>query len=417
MKYLIFDKPSFNHLLFLSFFIIYSLRCIIEETCQPTEDIINNFHFSYILSLSDFLSIIPVIIIQKRSKSTKINESKAINETENSNEKELIFSDNDLENENKKSTTIFKLLIVISIFDFLAQYLVLIFFIIQQKSNIPIKDLNLNCVLIIHIIAQYLTNRIILHYLFYKHHYLSLIINIIFLIILGSLDIRDIYNSENKPIISLFFLLTNMLIIIFYSIEDALAKIVLTYNSISPYHYLLYRGIIVNCFVLIFSIIFIFVDIPDENGENSCVYTRFWKLYEDKVNIISYIGYLIIGFLFNVNIFLIIDKFTSSHFAASHIFGSFGYLLCSIAIFQNIDVSGFFLRFALYIILIIAASIHNEFIILKFCGFEKHTKLFLEKEAEKDVKHYDTLFATADTIIDDDIEDLIQKKTIELKNV
>ena len=364
--------------------------------------------------MSDFLSIIPIIIINKRSKSLKrkyVKRKKTYNK-ENSLEEKLTGTFYEYNYSKKK---MFLLFFVISIFDFLAQYIQLIFFIIQQKSNEPTNFLNLNSVLIIHIIAQYLSNRIILHYLFYRHHYLSLFINIIFLIVLGAIDISDIYNSDNKPIISLFYVFTNMLFIIFYSIEDAFAKIMITYNSIYPYLYLLYRGIIVNFFALIFAIVFIFVDIPDENGENSCVYTRFWKLYEDKKNIILYIGYFIVGFLFDANIFFIIDKFTSSHLAASNIFGNFGVLLCSFIFFQNIDTSEFFLRFALFIILTIAASIHNEFIILKFCGLEKHTKLFLEGEAENDINQIPQSAMTLDTAGCEDNKNL-ENSLIELDN-
>ena len=419
MKYLIFAKLNTNHFLFISFFFLFMIRSIINDQSPPTQDIVKNFHFSFLYSLSDFLSIIPVIIIYKRSRSTKINSTKIEKKDEkvNAKEEEFIHTDTLFEHTNKKSRKIFKLFIVISIFDFLAQYIQLTFFIIQRKSNVPTQNLNLNCVLIIHIIAQYLSNRIILHYLFYKHHYLSLIINIIFLIALGAFDIRDIHNSGNDPIISFLFVLTNMLNMAFYSIEDAFAKIVLTYNSVSPYHYLLYRGLMVNFIVFIFAIIFIFVDIPDENGENSCVYTRLWKLYEDKINILLYIAYFIVGFLFNSNIFFIIDKFTSTHLPASNIFGNFAELLSLLIILRKISVSEFFLRFALYIILIIAASIHCEFMILKFCGFEKHTKLFLEEEAENDLHQNNEILLNRDSINSEEYDESNQRSSlIELNN-
>ena len=47
--------------------------------------------------------------------------------------------------------------------------------------------------------------------------------------------------------------------------------------------------------------------------------------------------------------------------------------------------SNFFIKFAIYFVLIIAASIYNEFIILKFCVSQKYTKLFLLKEANDDI--------------------------------
>ena len=46
----------------------------------------------------------------------------------------------------------------------------------------------------------------------------------------------------------------------------------------------------------------------------------------------------------------------------------------------------FFLKFAIYIILIITSCIYTEFIILNFCGLQKYTKVFLQKKANDDIK-------------------------------
>ena len=71
MKYLIFAQPNCNHFLFLSFAIVLTIRTLMNEENKITEDIAEKFHFSYIYSLSSFLSIIPIIIINKRSESSK----------------------------------------------------------------------------------------------------------------------------------------------------------------------------------------------------------------------------------------------------------------------------------------------------------------------------------------------------------
>ena len=125
---------------------------------------------------------------------------------------------------------------------------------------------------------------------------------------------------------------------------------------------------------------------PDEKGENSCVFTRFWKIYDNKINILSAFGLLVFQFLCNVQIFFIVDKFSPSHFAMASIIGTFGSLLNSLIFFRTIDISEFFIRFFIYFILIIASSIHNEFIVINCFGLQSHTQLFLEKAAEKDIK-------------------------------
>ena len=386
MKYLLITKFNVNHFLFLSYLVLTFIFKLIGYYINSTDDISATFHSYYIASLSDFLSIIPFLIIKIRSQSSRVSDIKRINTQKSYNSELLIYNDISIDNSNKRGTKFFKLLFICSVFDFAAQYINVIFSIIIKTSNYPFKEFNLNFVLIIHIIVQYLLSYIILHYRFYKHHYFSLFINLIFLIALVILDIIQIKKTDISGISLFVFILIKILAIIFYSVEDTIAKIILTYNSISPYIFLFCRAFIVNLLVLIFSVIFIFVYLPDEKGENSCVFTRFWKLYEDKTNIICYIFLLIESYLYNLNIFFVIDKFSSNHLAMTTIIGHFGYLLYSFIIPKDIDIKEFFPRVTLYIILIIAASIHNEFIVLKFCKLERQTKLFLEIEAESDIK-------------------------------
>ena len=260
----------------------------------------------------------------------------------------------------------------------------------MKKIFASVKGFNLNFLLIINIVSQYISSLIILHSFFHRHHYLSLFINLIFLIILVTKDIIEINKIDGEPIGKCLYILSRILIIVFYSVEDSFAKIILTYNSVSIYSFLLCRGIFVNFLAILFSIAFIFIDLPDENNENSCVFTRFWKLYENKVYILLYIGLFVIYFLYNANIFFIIDRFSPSHLGMTTTFGNLGYLLNSLIIYKNIEISEFFLRLLIYFILIITSLVHNEFIILNFCQLQKHTRLFLEKEAEIDINQKDT---------------------------
>ena len=74
-----------------------------------------------------------------------------------------------------------------------------------------------------------------------------------------------------------------------------------------------------------------------------------------------------------------------SHFAIASILESFGSLLSGLIIFRNVEIKDFFIRFVIYFILIIASLIHNEFMVINCWGLELHTKLYLEKMAEKDI--------------------------------
>ena len=381
MKYLEFSILNKNYLLFLSYFIVVLIREIINDFYSSTKDIIESFHKYYTYSLSDFLSIIAIIIIKIRSKGIKKNNN--AEKINHNNSIKYIYYNPEYENI-KKIIRIFIIIIFISLFDFLAQYSNVIFNIIQKKTDSVINKINLNSVLIINVITKYIFSRLILYTPFYKHHYLCFLINLILLIALGIIDIIQINNNNNNSLMAFFYIAMKILSVTLYSIEDVLAKVIFEFYSISPYILLLYRAIFVCFIAILFSIPFIFIELPDENGKNSCVFTRIWKIYDNKLNILTIIGMLIIQFIYNINIFFIFVKFSPSHMAMASVIGSFGSLLNSIIIFKNVELLEFFIRFILYFLLIISTSIYNEIIILKCFGLHKHTKSIMEKEANMD---------------------------------
>ena len=168
--------------------------------------------------------------------------------------------------------------------------------------------------------------------------------------------------------------------------------------------------------MFIVSIVLIFVDIPDEKGVNSCIYTRFWKLYVNRLNILIAVGLYIINYLFQVNLFFIIDKFTSSHLAMAQIIEYFGDLLISFIDGRKMGGLEFILRLISYFILIISASIHNEFIVLNFCEFQKHTPLYLQKLSELDIEQTNNSINISENIVNGDIDYNRQSEiSIELK--
>ena len=94
----------------------------------------------------------------------------------------------------------------------------------------------------------------------------------------------------------------------------------------------------------------------------------------------------ILQYFKNLNIFLIIDKFSLIHFAIASILENIVSLFLSIIKFSgNIGLDEFFIKIAIYFILILAALIYIEFIVLNFCGLQKNTQLFLHKEAKNDI--------------------------------
>ena len=131
MKYIIFSELNRNHFLFLTYFIISVIKEINKFEIKATKDLVESFHQFYINTLSDFLSIIPFIIIKVRSKDTSKNKLEKGNINE---EIKKISSDppniiqnkylNDkIKNNKKRTKRIIKLAILISIFEFVSSNL------------------------------------------------------------------------------------------------------------------------------------------------------------------------------------------------------------------------------------------------------------------------------------------------------
>ena len=423
MKYIIFSELNRNHFLFLSYLIIAIIIEINNQHIISSDDIVNTFHKCFLHTLSDFLSIIPFIIITIRSKGvskdklekvkTIVNE-KTIDEkverrvSETSTDIALkYFNVNIKDKQTKEKKRKIKLSLLVSTFEFLAIYLDVTFSIIAKTNNYQIKFSEMESSILFKVMSKYILSIIILHSPVYKHHYLSLAINVVFLIVLLVLDIIDIVNTKDNYYF--LYAILKIIIAILFSFEDVYAKVLLSLGSFSPYIFLLYRGIFVNCFAFLFSFVFIFVKLPDEKGEKSIVFTRLWKVYDNKLNILLYIIFFIFIYLLNLNIFLIIDKFSPIHFAiASFLYNSISSIIS--CIYGKQELKRFFLKLAVYFILIISALVYNEIIILNFCGLEKYTKFYLLKAAHDDIRQ------TLDKNIDNDIEGE-ENKSFEMINI
>ena len=427
MKYLIFTELNRNHFLFLSYFIISIIIEIDNKYITSSDDIIDTFHKCFNHTLSDFLSIIPYIIIKLRSKGiSKKNKSEKVKtdlkeKTSNENIVERALSESSIDiaykyinvnikdKKEKANKRKIKLSLLVSVFEFLAIYLNVTFNIIAKTNNYTVKFSEMESSILFKVMSKYILSIIILHSPVYKHHYLSLAINIIFLIVLVVFDIIDLV--ETKDNYYFLYAVLKIIIAILFSFEDVYAKVLLSLGSFSPYIYLLYRGMFVNSFALLFSIIFIFVKLPDEKGEKSIVFTRIWKIYENKLNIFLYIILFIFMYLLNLNIFLIIDKFSPIHFAvASIIYNSIGLIIS--CIYGQEDLKEFFMKLAVYFILIISALIYNEIIILNFCGLQKYTNFYLHKQANEDIRQ--TIIKDTDFINEEEGE---EKKSLEMINI
>ena len=138
---------------------------------------------------------------------------------------------------------------------------------------------------------------------------------------------------------------------------------------------------------------------------------------EYKIAILLYIIYLISSFFYNIINFLIIDKFSPASTAIAFMSENLADFIIETVrnkIKNKIDIDyKFWIRFAMFILLIISSCIFNEFWVIDLCGLANGTKLFLDYKEQKDIYLIDDTKITKQEkdkniyLSDDDIKESI----------
>ena len=390
-KIFYFPKCEWKYILFLLFFIFSFLQTsIIRWISMNSKDVAQPFLNTYLFSVSDFLAIIPYLIVFLRSRRIKGEEIRLakINSIKGS----FLYNKGD-----KKSKNFYWLNILVALFDFGSHISSLLFYIVYGRNERSISENNLSSLLIFNTVIIYVLSRFVLKTYFYKHHYFSFLINVICILTLGTIDIINIINTDDKDKGStgmvIFYIIKKILSIVFYAVEDVIGKKLLMEEFISIYTLLLYRAIFGTIFMIIFSIPFIFVKVTDTSNPNNpvteIIFNRILKLFED-LNAYRIILFTITNLFYNIFIWLIIDKFSPSHYSISIILESFGTLIrLWITEPEKTDLP--VLRMFIFFILIFASFIHTELIVINYCDLQKNTKLFLDEIEKSEFTNIDDI--------------------------
>ena len=231
----------------------------------------------------------------------------------------------------------------------------------------------------------------------------------------------DIVMITNKSITNYryyIFILVRLIRMIIFSFKNSYTKIVFNYELLSPYSLLLYKAIYETIFLAIFSIPFIFIKIKEENIDNESIFIGF-KEYLTGINFLYSFLILFCNFFYRLFIMIIIDRFSPNHLPLAYTLDSFGLTLSTIiqlAIENKYINWNYYAMFAVYIILLIAAMIHNEIFIINKCGLNEKTKYFLDIKLNEENKNLYLLPKDENDDEDDNIEKngiLLEDKVIE----
>ena len=382
MKIITFQKFSWNHMLFLAYFIIsFCRRLLILEIFDYEPEKSGYFCIMYNNILSHILAIIPHMIskyLSKRKNKEKEKQSEGIIE--------YIYHKNFF-----KGRNIFKSTLLVSVFDFSAEAIIFLFYFINNKHKV-IYYYSLNSYLIFNTVTQYLGSYFVLKTYFYKHHYLSFLINSVCILIALTLDIIFIVEDGIVEYQYYIFIIIRLIRLVLFSFGDNFSKIALNSAFLSSYSLLIYKAIYETVFLIIFSIPFIFIKMSEKYVDNTSIFVGF-SGYLTGINILYIILLFICDFLYDLNLLLIIDKFSPSHLTLAYILESLGntvYRLISYPL-RGKEISWtMYYNFILYIVLLFGAMIHNEIFIINICGLNLKTQLFLNQDFKAEFSDLDT---------------------------
>ena len=388
-KIFLFPKCEWKYLLFLFFFIFSFLQnAIIRWISWGAKDVAQPFLNTYLFNISDYLAVIPFIIIKIRSKRMTKENMLALQLTIKS-----ALTNSTSNTIDKKKTFFFWLVVSVGIFDFLSHVSSLAFYLVFGKNDRPLSENNLSSMLIFNTIVIYVASRLILKTYFYRHHYFSFILNVFCIIILLSLDIYNTIVQKKETDSSnmiFFYFAKKILTIIFYSIEDVIGKKVLLDDLMNIYSLIFYRAIVETVLLILFSIPFIFIKITNKAKTpevTSNIFLQIGDLFKGS-EFYKVFLFILTNFFYNIFIWSIIDKFSPSHYAISNIFESTGTLI-RLWITEENSVQQPVIRLIIYVILIIGSVIHSEMVVLNFCSMQKNTKLFLEIKEKIEIEAID----------------------------
>ena len=177
----------------------------------------------YIYDFGDFLSIILLIIMNKRMENEKISNKNNISELNKDNSYYCRFKE-------KTKCSLYKNIFSFTIIDFIAQIVPVIFYIITTDKNLVVSRANLNSTLIFNILVVIIFSHFLLHTKIYKYHKFAFLVDVLCLIILAIIDFIEIFEIKEGISISLIYISVKILSGILYSINDVVAKIIFLYK-------------------------------------------------------------------------------------------------------------------------------------------------------------------------------------------
>lgn len=408
-KFFMFTKPVKKHWYFFLFLLGSFLRQLIPDIHSKIRDLKNESkpdsnsdhdkifkfeltgkYFELIRTISSDL-LIGIFHCMHKCRNKDENK-KQPQERYKRNSQKIVFIFND---EEDKFPVMYKIIFIISLVDIICQLLIPIYIILDYKvlnhDKILEKEPNeLYYLLFIDIFGRYLFSRLLLKTYFYKHHYLSFILNIIGLILITTIEIIELKKEIDNELQYSFFVIIVSIQLLLYSFEDIMNKVAFRTLYILPNTLIFYKGLVQLIYFGIISALFFIYG-------NHCLSLDYDYFFEIRY-FICFVPFNILRTVFLVKV---IDKFSAQHMTFLKVFETIIYFLYNTfkaIIGDNKEKKITFIEIIGFFLLLIASLIHNELIIINTPSLKAKTEYYLDKDADKEQysSYYsDTLFTNS----------------------
>ena len=329
------------------------------------------------LNAADLLSGIFVLITYFQSKSSKNNnneDTKEKNTNKNTLETSLIYNDY------SKRTNKYKLLMLISLLEFIGRFTDFFFFAIFGVSRI--RGGEISWLISIDFLSRIIFSSLLLKSKLYTHHIITIILTIISLCSMSAsafivIDKKDLGNWKYFFSVGLRFIVIPL--------EDILNKILFNEKFLLPHILMFYRGIFTA--ILFILLIPILILIKNHTKEDYFSLRHKEKQVNEFFQLFLVFTYIVFYSFRNFSIMKVIYFFSPQHVSfLIEVFYIFILLRCRI---RAHDIKIVIITDLICLFIIVSSTlIFNEMVIINACGMNKHTKksLILKESLEnKDI--------------------------------